>query len=85
MIVMRNTPTDALDQARAAAGLSHDELWLRYFALGGMSSPLEVDGYLMGALEPTADDCNRLIHAINERHVEVGGSHPVAYVPESES
>ncbi len=33
--------TGLLDQARQDAGLSHGELWLRYFELGGMSSALQ--------------------------------------------
>jgi hypothetical protein len=78
-------PANALDLARADAGLSAAELWLRYFALGGMSTPIEVDGYLFGALEPTLDDRNRLVHAINERHVELGENHPVPYADESEN
>lgn len=81
---MPTVPTDALDRARADVGLSAAELWLRYFALGGMSTSIEVDGYLFGALQPTIDDRNRLVHAINERDVELGENHPVPYADESE-
>jgi hypothetical protein len=69
----------ALDRARHQAGLSMSELWLRYFALGGMSSPLELDAYLNGALSPTAHDHDVIAHALNERFVELGRDHPVPY------
>jgi len=70
---------DELDRARRDAGLSHGELWLRYFGLGGMSSALQVEAFLYGALEPTAHDHDVVAHALNERFVELGGNHPVAY------
>lgn len=70
---------DGLNQARRDADLTEGELWMRYFELGGMSSPLELDAYLFGALEPTAHDYNVLAHALNERFVELGGDHPVPY------
>src|SRR2546427_300 len=41
-------PDAALDESRREAGLSHPEFWLRYFALGGTSAPLEGEGYLCG-------------------------------------
>jgi hypothetical protein len=69
-----------LDHARIGAGLSVTELWLRYFALGGNNEPLELEAYLHGALEPTTEEHNLIAHAINERHVELGGDHPVPYV-----
>ncbi len=68
-----------LDQARQDAGLSHGELWLRYFELGGMSSALQVEAYLYGALLPSDHDYDVVAHALNERFVELGGNHPVAY------
>jgi predicted DNA-binding ribbon-helix-helix protein len=71
--------TDSLDLARIDAGLSHAELWFRYFELGGMSTALELEAYLYGALEPTAHDHDLVAHALNERFVELGGDHPVPY------
>lgn len=70
---------DVLDQHRQDAGLTHGELWLRYFELGGMSTALQVDAFLYGALQPTAHDYDVLAHALNERFVELGGNHPVPY------
>ncbi len=74
-----NSQVDSLDQARRAAGLSHGELWLRYFELGGMSTALQLEAFLYGALLPTANDHDVVAHALNERFVELGGNHPVPY------
>ncbi|MDA8071175.1 MAG: hypothetical protein M0Z82_06110 [Actinomycetota bacterium] len=70
---------DVLDRFRRSAGLSHSELWLRYFELGGMSSTVELQAILYGALLPTAHDHDVIAHALNERFVELGGNHPVPY------
>ena len=68
-----------LEAARVQAGLSTDELWLAYYALGGMASPSLVRSYLSdgAAMEPI--DYDVLAQAINERFVERGGNHPVPY------
>lgn len=70
---------DFLEQARRDLGLSVDDLWLRYFALGGMNAALEVEAILFGAL--VSDDHNRDIIAValNERFSELGGDHPIRY------
>ena len=78
---MNDVPTR--DQARRRAGLSITDLWLRYFALGGMSTPVELEAYVLGALQPTPHEHNLVVHAINERHAELGGDHPVPYVDET--
>jgi hypothetical protein len=70
---------DTLDLFRKDADLTRDELWLRYFELGGMSTAFEVEAFLHGALEPTAHDHDVLAHALNERFIEMGGTHPVPY------
>jgi hypothetical protein len=70
---------DQLDQARQGAGLTHGELWLRYFELGGMSSALQVEAYCYGALQPSAHDHDVVAHALNERFTELGRNHPVPY------
>jgi hypothetical protein len=71
---------DNLDVFRQEAGLSHGELWLRYFELGGMSSGFELEGFLYGALVPTDHDHDVIAQALNERFSELGADHPVAYV-----
>jgi hypothetical protein len=52
---------------------------LRYFAIGGMSTPIELEAYLHGALRARSYERNLIAHAINERYVELGQDHPVPY------
>jgi hypothetical protein len=59
------------------------ELWFRYFALGGMSTALELDAFLHGALVPTDRDRDVLAVALNERIAEMGGDHPIPYSDDS--
>ena len=70
---------DDLEQARRELALSVADLWMRYFALGGMQDAIEVEATLFGAL--VADDHNRDIIAValNERFSELGRDHPVPY------
>jgi hypothetical protein len=77
---MPKQAADVLDVFRQEAGLAHGDLWLRYFELGGMSSALELQAFLYGALIPTDHDHDVIAHAINERFAELGGDHPVAYL-----
>ena len=72
-------PADVLDRFRRDAGLSHGELWLRYFELGGMSNTMELEAFLYGVLQPSAHDREVIAQALNERFVELGGNHPVPY------
>jgi hypothetical protein len=76
--------SDVLDQARQDAGLTHGELWLRYFELGGMGTSLQVEAFCYGALRPSHHDHDVVAHALNERFVELGGNHPVPYSDEAE-
>jgi hypothetical protein len=76
---------DVLDSYRQEAGLSHSELWLRYFEIGGMSTGFELEAYLSGALVPSPYDRDVIAHALNERFVELGANHPVRYAAESGS
>jgi len=75
---------DALDTFRRSAGLTREELWLRYFELGGMSTALELEAFLYGALVPTDHDHDVVAHALNERFVELGGNHPVPYAADGD-
>ena len=76
------TDPDVLDSYRQEAGLSHSELWLRYFEMGGMSTGFELEAYLSGALVPSTHDRDVIAHALNERFFELGANHPVRYVTE---
>ena len=73
---------DKLDQARREVDLSHGELWLRYFELGGMSTSVELEAYLYGALQPSNHEHDMIAHALNERFTELGGDHPIPYASE---
>jgi hypothetical protein len=68
-----------LDLARQDASLTHDDLWLRYFALGGMRPAFEIEAILYGALIPTSHDHDLIAVALNERFSELGGDHPIPY------
>lgn len=70
---------DVLEQARREVGLSIADLWMRYFTLGGMSTALEVEAILFGALIADAHDRDVIAVALNERFAELGGDHPVPY------
>lgn len=65
-VVLRDRQHLALDNAFARAGVSVQELWLRYFALGGLVGVTEIDGYLQGLMPLTALEHDRLAVALNE-------------------
>lgn len=67
------------DQTRYDAGLSDPDLWLRYFALGGMGTPEQVRSYLRFRVVPSQHDHDVLAQALNERFSELGRNHPVQY------
>lgn len=68
-----------LERARRDLGMSIGELWMSYFALGGMSTVVEVEAYLLGALTTPRHVHDQLAVALNERFSELGGDHPVPY------
>lgn len=70
---------EPFDQARRDVGLSMEELWMRYFALGGMGTAFEVEAYVLGALVAEPHDHDVIAVALNERFSELGGDHPVPY------
>ncbi|MEO8265008.1 MAG: hypothetical protein ABI706_05780 [Ilumatobacteraceae bacterium] len=76
--------TGILEQARREVGLSYNELWFRYFELGGMSTALEVEAYLYEALTPTTHERDMIATALNERFAELGGDHPLPYTDDDE-
>ncbi len=77
-------PADGLELARLEVGLSVGDLWFRYFSLGGMSSALEIEGYLAGALLPSNQTRDLIAVALNERFAELGADHPVPYVDDDQ-
>jgi hypothetical protein len=71
--------TGILQDARRELNLSVDDLWWRYFALGGMSTAIEIDAILYQALIPSVTDSDLLAVALNERFSELGRDHPIPY------
>ena len=71
-----------LDGARQEVGLSQDELWMRYFALGGSAMPTEFEAYLTGALHAEPGEHDILVHAVNERSMELGSDRRWPYAEE---
>ncbi|MEV4150915.1 PP2C family protein-serine/threonine phosphatase [Amycolatopsis sp. NPDC049691] len=57
----------------ARSGLTLEELWMRYFALGGSQSLLELDAYLNSLTTLPRVDRDMLAHAVNERLDELAG------------
>ena len=58
-------------KAFEAAHISVDELWLRYFGLGGEAGRFELDAYLNGAIALPPSQHDIVAHAINERLNEI--------------
>lgn len=58
--------------------ISIEELWLRYFSLGGQVGQFEVEAYIHGAMALPALQRDLLAHALNERLDEVYSQEPRA-------
>ena len=68
---------------RFAASLRHadvsmEELWLRYFTLGGHAGQFEVEAYIHGAMALPPLQRDILAHALNERLDELYSETPRA-------
>ena len=79
----RATPDDTEDPALAAAvrraDLTLEQLWTRYFALGGDADLMDVDAHLAGLIRLPPGERDMLAHAVNERLDEVLAAHRVPY------
>ncbi|CAM4074082.1 hypothetical protein NONI108955_07495 [Nocardia ninae] len=62
---------DRLAAAYRASELTVNELWLRYFALGGIIGRMEMEAYLSGLMELPPLQHDMLALAINERLDEI--------------
>jgi hypothetical protein len=80
---MVRSADDQLDRARHEAHPSESELFLRDFALAGMSTSLRVEATLLGARQLSPDDHDIRARALNERFSELGGHHPIPYSADS--
>jgi hypothetical protein len=58
-------------EAFESAELTVEDLWFRYFALGGVASRFELEAYLNSALALPPLQHDIVAHAINERLDEI--------------
>lgn len=70
----------ALARVLAGAGLTFQQMWIDYFALGGDAGELEVEGYLAGLMPLPALQRDMLAQALNER---LDAAAPAARAPYS--
>jgi hypothetical protein len=79
----RASPEDtqgaALTAAVRHADLTLEQLWTRYFALGGNADLMDVDAHLAGLLPLPPGDRDMLAHAVNERLDELTAAHRAPY------
>ncbi|SEL92749.1 Serine phosphatase RsbU, regulator of sigma subunit [Blastococcus sp. DSM 46786] len=76
---MQDAQHPALAAGYAHADLSLEQLWVRYFALGGTADLMEVDAYLHGLAPVPSAQHDLLAHAVNERLDELLTRHRVPY------
>jgi hypothetical protein len=69
----------ALLAALAHTGLTLEDLWMRYFALGGDADLMDIDAHLSGLTELSILQHDILAHAVNERLDELITQHRVPY------
>ncbi|WP_138734996.1 hypothetical protein [Modestobacter excelsi] len=55
-----------MEAARIGSGLTVQQLWLRYVALGGTSDAFDIDGYLQGLLPLDTFQQDVLAQTVNE-------------------
>ncbi|WP_336029329.1 PP2C family protein-serine/threonine phosphatase [Geodermatophilus sp. FMUSA9-8] len=69
----------ALRAAKALAGLDDEQLWVRYFSLGGNADLMAVEAHLSGVLPLPPVDGDLLALAVNERLDELVTARRVPY------
>jgi diguanylate cyclase (GGDEF)-like protein len=79
---MPPTPGEELARDRRASDITQEDLWMRYFALGGMRRPLELDAIVHNALGTSAHDRDIVVLALNEHSRETGGEGSLPYSDE---
>jgi hypothetical protein len=68
-----------LNTARQQLGLSVLDLWIAYFAIGGLSDAPTLESYLHGQSTAPNTEHNLIAHALNERFSELNMDTPVPY------
>lgn len=72
-------PVGPLESGRRRLGITLSELWVGYFAVGGNATVAEVDEWLAGESTPSPGDHDLVAQALNDRFLERGLNHPIAY------
>lgn len=72
-------PPLSLFEGLQRSGLTPAELWIRYYAVGGDASELEVEAYTLGLLSPDDYQHNLIAQALNEFFLDRDEDHPVRY------
>ncbi len=70
----------AVTAAVERAGLPLEQLWLRYFALGGDAGPVEIEAHLQGLMRLPTLQRDMLAQAVNERLDELNWTSRVPYL-----
>lgn len=60
-------------------GLTLEQLWLRYFAIGGSCGLIEVEAHLLGMMTLPVGECDMLAHAANEHLDDVDRQARIPY------
>ena len=76
---MTNPGRTELEAGRQLAGLTLDQLWLAYLALGGFAPRDKLRRELAGSVPLSANEHDLIAHTINERFMDLGANHPIAY------
>lgn len=72
-------PDLSLFEGLQRSGMTPAELWIRYYAVGGDATELEVDAYALGLLSPDDYEHNLIAQALNEFFLDRDEDHPVHY------
>jgi hypothetical protein len=69
----------SLARACRDVALTDDELWLRYFALGGTAMPAKLRRCVRGVEELDPVQYDTVVQALNERYMELGRGNRLPY------
>ena len=72
----------AIMTALSTLGLEHGDLWLRYFALGGLSSSDDLRRWLAGLITISDPEYDLLAQALNDAFSGTEHGFPVPYADE---
>ncbi len=76
------TDPGPLAAALTVLGLTVEQLWLDSLGLGGNLEVADVRDFLTGNKGIAELDYDVLVQAANDRFVDIGGDHPLAYADE---